>query len=96
MPSHKNACLGWFERTYGPVTARSDAAGPEGVVMDVGQQVRALRSLDLGDAGKVEKGAVGVLESINNGPYMPYLVRFASGTFAFEEGEIEEAGTQPA
>lgn len=59
--------------------------------MQVGKQVRALRSIDLGDAGKVEKGAVGVLESMNNGPYMPYLVRFPSGTFAFEEGEIEAA-----
>ncbi len=59
--------------------------------MQVGKRVRALRSIDLGDAGKVEKGAVGVLESMNNGPYMPYLVRFPSGTFAFEEGEIEEA-----
>jgi len=58
--------------------------------MEVGQRVRALRSLDLGEGGKVEKGAVGVLESMNNGPYMPYLVRFPSGTFAFEDGEIEE------
>ncbi len=57
--------------------------------MEVGKRVRTLRSLDLGDAGKVERGAVGVLESINNGPYMPYLVRFPHGTFAFEEGEIE-------
>jgi hypothetical protein len=59
--------------------------------MQVGRKVRTLRSLDLGDAGKVDKGAVGVLESMNNGPYMPYLVRFENGTFAFEEGEIEEA-----
>jgi hypothetical protein len=59
--------------------------------MEVGQRVRALRSLDLGDGGKVDKGAVGVLESTNNGPYMPYLVRFPTGTFAFEEGEIEAA-----
>jgi hypothetical protein len=64
--------------------------------MEIGQSVRALRSLDLGDAGKVEKGAVGVLESMNNGPYMPYLVRFPSGTFAFEEGEIEEVEGQPS
>ncbi|MDQ6766900.1 MAG: hypothetical protein M3Z41_03735 [Candidatus Eremiobacteraeota bacterium] len=59
--------------------------------MEVGKRVRALRSLDLGDAGRVEKGTVGVLESMNNGPYMPYLVHFPTGTFAFEEGEIEEA-----
>ena len=58
--------------------------------MEVGKLVRALRSLDLGEGGKVEKGAVGVLESMNNGPYMPYLVRFPNGTFAFEDGEIEE------
>lgn len=58
--------------------------------MDVGQKVRALRTIDLGDAGKVERGAIGILESMNNGPYMPYLVRFDTGTFAFEEGEIEE------
>ena len=64
--------------------------------MEVGQKVRALRSLDLGDAGKLEKGAVGVLESMNNGPYMPYLVRFESGTFAFEEGEIEEVQAPPS
>ena len=62
--------------------------------MEVGERVRTLRSLDLGDAGRVDKGAVGILESMNNGPYMPYLVRFPSGTFAFEEGEIEEAGQE--
>ncbi len=61
--------------------------------MDVGQRVRALRTIDLGEGGKVERGEVGVLESINNGPYMPYLVRFANGTFAFEEGELEEASS---
>lgn len=59
--------------------------------MDVGQRVRTLRALDLGSEGKVEKGAVGVLESITNGPYMPFLVRFDNGTFAFEDGELEEA-----
>lgn len=58
--------------------------------MEVGKQVRALRAIDLGDQGKVEKGAVGILESMNNGPYMPFLVRFPNGTFAFEDGEIEE------
>ena len=63
--------------------------------MDVGQKVRTLRALDLGDAGRVERGAIGVLESINNGPYMPYLVRFPNGSFAFEEGEIEEVGDGP-
>jgi hypothetical protein len=59
--------------------------------VQVGKRVRTLRAIDLGDAGKVEKGAVGVLESMHNGPYMPYLVRFDGGTFAFEEGELEEA-----
>jgi hypothetical protein len=58
--------------------------------MEVGKRVRALRTLDLGSGGKVEKGAVGVLESITNAPYMPYLVRFEEGTFAFQDGEIEE------
>jgi hypothetical protein len=59
--------------------------------MEVGQRVRTLRTLDLGTEGKVEKGAVGVLESITNGPYMPFLVRFDNGTFAFQDGELEEA-----
>ena len=59
--------------------------------MDVGDHVRALRTLDLGSGGKVEKGAVGVLESVTNSPYMPFLVKFDSGTFAFEDGEIEPA-----
>ena len=62
--------------------------------VEVGNLVRTLRNLDLGDAGKVERGAVGVLESMSNGPYMPYLVRFPNGTFAFEEGEIEEVEGQ--
>jgi len=59
--------------------------------MEVGKRVRALRTLDLGAGGKVEKGAIGVLESMTNGPYMPFLVRFEEGTFAFQDGEIEEA-----
>jgi hypothetical protein len=57
--------------------------------MQVGQRVRALKTIDLGGEGKVERGAIGVLESINNSPYMPFLVKFAEGTFAFEDGEIE-------
>jgi hypothetical protein len=57
--------------------------------MQVGQQVRSLVSIDLGGEGKVEKGAIGVLESINNGPYLPFLVRFPGGTFALEDREIE-------
>lgn len=59
--------------------------------MEVGDRVRTLRTLDLGSGGKVDKGAVGVLESVTNGPYMPFLVRFDAGTFAFEDGEIEAA-----
>lgn len=59
--------------------------------MEIGQRVRTLKTLDLGSGGKVEKGAVGVLESMTNGPYMPFLVRFAEGTFAFQDGEIEDA-----
>ncbi len=58
--------------------------------MEVGKSVRLLRSLDLGDDGKIDKGAVGVLESMDNGPYLPYLVKFPQGSFAFEDGEIEE------
>jgi hypothetical protein len=57
--------------------------------MEIGDRVRALKTIDLGSAGRVESGAVGVLESVNNSPYMPFLVRFESGTFAFEDGEIE-------
>ena|GEM_PF-1127892 len=59
--------------------------------MELGQLVRTKRTLDLGAEGRVEKGSVGVLESENNSPYMPYLVRFEQGTFAFQDGEIEEA-----
>lgn len=57
--------------------------------MEVGERVRALKTVDLGSDGKVERGAVGVLESMNNSPYMPFLVRFDSGVFAFQDGEIE-------
>jgi hypothetical protein len=49
-----------------------------------------MRSLDLGAEGRVEKGTIGVLESENNSPYMPFLVRFEQGTYAFQDGEIEE------
>ena len=59
--------------------------------MEVGQRVRTKRTLDLGTEGRVEKGAIGVLESENNSPYMPYLVRFEQGTFAFQDGELEDA-----
>jgi hypothetical protein len=58
--------------------------------MEVGQRVRTKRTLDLGADGRVEKGAIGVLESENNSPYMPYLVRFAQGTYAFQDGELED------
>ena len=58
--------------------------------MEVGERVRAKRTLDLGDAGRVDAGAVGVLESTNNSSYMPFLVRFEHGTFAFQDGELEE------
>ncbi|MDQ6781260.1 MAG: hypothetical protein M3Z37_08950 [Candidatus Eremiobacteraeota bacterium] len=58
--------------------------------MEVGKPVRSLRVLDLGAGGKVAKGDIGVLESMNNGPYMPFLVRFPQGTFAFEDGELED------
>jgi hypothetical protein len=58
--------------------------------MEVGQRVRTKRTLDLGADGRVEKGAIGVLESENNSPYMPYLVRFVQGTYAFQDGELED------
>ena len=59
--------------------------------MEVGDRVRALKGIDLGNEGRVERGAVGVLESVTNSPYMPFLVRFDSGVFAFQDGEIEPA-----
>lgn len=59
--------------------------------MEIGQRVRTRRTLDLGVDGRVEKGAVGILESENNSAYMPYLVRFEQGTFAFYDGELEDA-----
>ena len=62
--------------------------------MEVGGQVRTLRALDLGSEGRVEKGAVGVLESVDNSPYMPFLVRFENGTFAFQDGELEPVGDE--
>lgn len=57
--------------------------------MEIGEQVRALKAFDFGSDGKVEKGDVGVLESVTNSPYMPFLVRFQNGTFAFQDGELE-------
>jgi len=59
--------------------------------MEVGERVRTLKGIDLGSDGKVERGAVGVLESVTNSPYMPFLVRFEEGTFAFQDGELEPA-----
>lgn len=64
--------------------------------MEVGERVRALRSLDLGSEGRVDKGAVGVLESVTNSPYMPFLVRFDTGTFAFQDGELEPVSGEQA
>jgi len=63
--------------------------------MDVGKPVRVLKAIDLGAEGKVEKGAVGILESMDNSVYLPFLVRFPQGTFAFEDGEIEDAPEMP-
>jgi len=59
--------------------------------MEVGERVRTLKALDLGSDGKVERGAIGVLESVTNSTYMPFLVRFEAGTFAFQDGELEPA-----
>lgn len=58
--------------------------------MELGKPVRVLKAIDLGSDGKVDKGAVGILESMSNSPYMPFLVRFPQGSFAFEDGEIED------
>jgi len=58
--------------------------------MEVGKPVRVLKGIDLGTEGKVEKGAVGILESMSHSVYMPFLVKFPHGTFAFEDGEIED------
>ena len=63
-------------------------------LMEVGKTVRVLKAIDLGQEGKVEKGAIGVLESMNNSPYMPFLVKFPQGSFAFEDGEIEDVEEQ--
>lgn len=62
--------------------------------MEIGKPVRVLRAVDLGQDGKVEKGAIGILESMNNGPYTPFLVKFPQGSFAFEDGEIEDVEEQ--
>ena len=64
-------------------------------LMEVGKPVRVLKGIDLGDQGKVEKGDVGILESMNNSVYMPFLVKFPNGTFAFEDGEIEDVPESP-
>ena len=58
--------------------------------MDVGQRVRLRRTVDLGSEGKIEAGAIGVVESVNNSPYLPYLVKFDHGELALEDGDIEE------
>jgi hypothetical protein len=62
--------------------------------MEIGKPVRVLKAIDLGSDGKVEKGAIGVLESMSNSPYMPFLVSFPQGSFAFEDGEIEDVEEQ--
>lgn len=62
--------------------------------MEVGDRVRSKKTIDLGGEGRVESGAVGVLESVTNSPYMPFLVRFDTGTFAFQDGEIEPASDE--
>jgi hypothetical protein len=58
--------------------------------MELGKPVRVLKGIDLGSGGKVEPGAIGILESMSNSPYMPFLVKFPNGSFAFEDGELED------
>ncbi|MBV8170507.1 MAG: hypothetical protein JO219_01090 [Candidatus Eremiobacteraeota bacterium] len=64
--------------------------------MEIGKRVRVLKTIDLGQYGKVEKGTIGVLESMNNGPYTPFLVKFPQGSFAFEDGELEDVESPDA
>lgn len=58
--------------------------------MRVGQRVRLLRTIDLGGEGRVEAGALGVVESTDNSPYLPYLVKFEAAQLALEDRDIEE------
>lgn len=58
--------------------------------MQVGQRVRLLRTIDLGTEGRMEKGSIGVVETSDNSPYFPYLVKFPQGMLAVEDGDIEE------
>jgi len=74
----------------GAVLSGVEPSGP----MEIGKPVRVLKAIDLGSDGKVEKGAIGVLESMSNSPYMPFLVSFPQGSFAFEDGEIEDVEEQ--
>jgi len=53
-------------------------------------RVRLRRAVDLGSEGRVEAGTIGVLESMENSPYLPFLVRFPQGALALEDGDIEE------
>jgi hypothetical protein len=58
--------------------------------MDVGQKVRLVRTIDLGSEGKIDAGTIGILESMENSPYLPFLVRFPQGALALEDGDIED------
>ena len=63
--------------------------------MQIGNRVRVLRTIDLGDEFCVREGEVGVLESTTNGPYLHYLVRLPHTYFAAAEGEIGDADRSP-
>jgi len=62
--------------------------------VEVGSRVRLVRTIDLGSEGMVEQGAIGVVETTNNSPYLPYLVEFQAGFLALEDGDIEEVDEQ--
>ncbi|HVA38864.1 MAG TPA: hypothetical protein VNJ51_14760 [Candidatus Dormibacteraeota bacterium] len=58
---------------------------------DIGQRVRLVRDLDLGGAGMIPAGTVGILVSAENSSYLPYLVEIDGTTYAFEDTELAPA-----
>jgi len=49
-----------------------------------------VRTVDLGSEGKIDAGTIGILESVENSPYLPFLVKFPQGSLALEDGDIAE------
>lgn len=56
--------------------------------MFVGQRVRVMRTIDLGEDFCVREGDIGEVISTTNGPYLHYLVRLPHTDFAATEEEI--------